>query len=356
MVVVKKEYVLDPPSKGKEELSIANLSNMFLNSSLDVQEIFERFVGELRKSFDISWSSITLIFDNDLYLLALSSKIGSGWKAGERIPIKGTGTEWVAAHKKAVVESDISQESRFITRESPLNQGICSIAYLPLVTGDKTIGSLIVASCKPNAYSQSHMTFLGQLADQIAVPIKHSQLYTEVREKIRVDGLTGLLNRRSLSEIMSIEIKQHSRYGGVFSLIILDLDSFKGVNEKHGYQVGDAILRDVGVTIKSMIRNADQVFRYGSDEFAILLPNTSIEAANQVADRFQQLITSATTARDVVVTISMGLAIWPNDGLVENEIVDAAETSLHSAKQAGGNQSQCLSGIQPSLDYTEVSY
>jgi len=341
--------------KREEELSITNLSRIFMVSNLEVQGAFEEFSEELRQLFDISWSAVTVAFDDNLCFLALSSKIGSAWQTGERIPIKGTGTESVVAHKKAVVESDISQESRFITRESYLDQGVRSIAYLPLMTKDEAIGSLIVASCKPNAYSQRDTTLINQLACEIAMPIKDSRLYAEVREKTRVDELTGLPDRHSLDETISAEITQHSRYGGVFSLIILDIDSFKAINDKYGHQVGDEILRDVGITAKSMTRNADQVFRCGSDEFAILLPNTAIDGANRVAERIQQLVASTAEARNIPVTISIGVANWPNNGLVANEIIGATDTALHTAKRAGGNQSRCFSGVQPSIEHTGAS-
>ncbi|GAH05505.1 unnamed protein product, partial [marine sediment metagenome] len=160
----------------------------------------------------------------------------------------------------------------------------------------------------PNAYSQRHIMLLEQLASQIAMPVENSRLYAEAEEKARTDELTGLLNRRSLDEMIASEIGRHSRYGGVFSIIILDLDSFKAFNDNYGHLAGDKILRQVGSIMKSTIRGADQAFRYGGDEFAILLPQTTIEAASEVAGRVRQQIASEVKTGRIPITASLGLA------------------------------------------------
>ncbi|MCK4387932.1 MAG: sensor domain-containing diguanylate cyclase [Dehalococcoidia bacterium] len=339
-VSMEKEYLREQLSEREKELSVINRSSAIISSSFDIQGVFGSFVEELRKIVDVSWAAVVLIGDNDLCFLAVSSEIGSAWKVGEQVPIKGTATEWVVTHKKTMVESDLSQESQFVTAESHLKQGIHSIAYLPLIAKDKAIGSLIVASRHPNAYSKRHIMFLEHLASQIAMPIENSQLYAEVAEKARIDGLTGLLNRRSLDEVMASEISRCSRYGGVFSLIIIDLDNLKAFNDNYGHLAGDNLLREIGNLMRNSIRNADQAFRYGGDEFAILLPNTSIDAANRVAERTRKQAASKVTAGNIQITASLGLASWPANGISANEVIEAADMALYHAKRSGGNQSQ----------------
>ncbi|MFC1986634.1 diguanylate cyclase, partial [Chloroflexota bacterium] len=337
-VSMEKEYLREQLREREDELSLINRSTVIIASSLDIQEIYGSFIEELKKEVDVSWAAIVLIEGNSLHVLALSSEIGSAWEVGERIPIKGTATEWVAKHKQALVESDLLQESKFSTGKKHLKQGVRSIVYLPLVVEDKAIGSLIVASRHPNAYSQRHLNLLQQLASQITMPVENSRLYAEVEEKTRTDELTGLLNRRSLDEVMASEIDRNSRYGGVFSLIILDLDSFKTFNDNYGHLAGDKLLRQVGSVIRNSVRSADRAFRYGGDEFAILLPNTSIDAANQVAERIRKQLASKAIAGYVPVTASLGLADWPTNGRGANEIIAAADAALYDAKRGGGNQ------------------
>jgi len=342
-VSMEKEYLREQLSEREEELSVINRSSAIITSSLAIQGIYDSFIEELKKVVDVSWAAIVLIGENDAYFLALSSEIGSTWKVGEQVPIKGTAMEWVVTHKKAMVESNLSRESQFVTEECHLQQGVCSIAYLPLIAKGRAIGSLIVASRHPNAYSQRHIMFLEQLVSQIAMPIENSRLYAEVEEKARVDKLTGLLNRRSLDEVMASEISRHARYGGVFSLITLDLDSFKAFNDNYGHLAGDKLLGEIGSIVKNTIRRGDQAFRYGGDEFTILLPNTPIAAANRVAERIRKQVASKRTAGYIPVTASLGLASWPADGIGADEIIGAADAALYDTKRSGGNRSRCAS-------------
>lgn len=345
-VSLEKEFLRQQLSEREKELSVLNRSSTIITSSLDIQAVFDSFVKELRKVVDVGWAAVVLIGDSHLYFLALSSKIGSAWKVGERVASQGTATEWVVTHKKAMVESDLSQPSRFVTAGPHLKQGVHSIAYLPLIVKGRAIGSLIVASRHPNAYSRRHMMLLKQLASQVALPIENTRLYAEVAEKARVDELTGLLNRRSLDEMLVTEINRQSRYGGVFSLIILDVDSLKTVNDNYGHLAGDELLRQIGVITKKAIRGADQAFRYGGDEFAMLLPNTSLGAANQVAERVRKQVASEVMAGDIPVTASLGLASWPANGRGANEVMAAADAALYQAKRSGGNQSYCAGNLQ----------
>ena len=354
-VSMEKEYLWEQLKEREEELSVINRSSAIITSSFDIQTIYDSFIQELKKVVEVSWAAIALIEKDEIHLLALSSDIGSPWQAGKRMPIKGTATEWVATHRKSIVESDLSQASKFTTGKYHLKQGVRSIAYLPLMAKGEVIGSLIVASRHPNAYSQRHIKLLEQLASQIAMPVENSRLYAKAEEKARIDELTGLLNRRSLDEQIPNEIGRHSRYGGTFSIIILDLDSFKAFNDNYGHLAGDKLLKQISNIMKNAIRNADQAFRYGGDEFAITLPQTAIDAAHKVAERVRQQVASKIKTGYIPVTVSLGLASWPADGIGPNELIGAADVALYQAKRSGGNQSHCASGTLLPLDDTMVS-
>lgn len=146
--------------------------------------------------------------------------------------------------------------------------------------------------------------------------------------------------RVCIDELIAGEISRHSRYGAFFSVMILDLDSLKAFNDHHGRLTGDKLLRRIGGILKTAVRSTDQIFRYGGDEFIILLPNTRINGAYQVAERIRNQLASKLKTESISITVSLGLASWPVDGMESSEIIAAADTALSLAKRHGGNQSQ----------------
>jgi len=344
---IEKEYLHERLREQDEEITLINHLTTIITSSVSIQMIFEGFAQELKKVVSVDWASIAVIDGDELYFMALSSTVGSAWQTEERIPLKGTATEWVYQEKRSLYEADLKRHHRFWTGEYHLQQGSRSIVYLPLTITDHCIGSLIVASHKPNAYSRSQIKLLERVALQIAAPIENAQLYIRVEQKSRIDELTGLFNRRHFEERLKEEISRHSRYGNEFSIFMLDLDNFKSYNDVYGHPAGDIILNQLGKIIKSSVRNADQAFRYGGDEFVAILPETTREDAWGVAERVREQIAEEMERQTIAITSSIGLASYPSDGVMADELVDVADTTLYYAKRTGGNRSYLSSKILP---------
>jgi diguanylate cyclase (GGDEF)-like protein/putative nucleotidyltransferase with HDIG domain len=270
--------------------------------------------------------------------MVLSSTIGSAWQPGERIPLEGTATQIVCREKKSLYEPDLRRHQRFSAGEAHLQQGIRSVAYLPLGVTDRTIGSLILASREPNAYSRSQIRLLEKVALRIAAPIENAQLYARLEQKSRIDELTGLFNRRYFEERLKEELSRHSRYGDVFSIFMIDLDKFKAYNDVYGHPAGDILLNHIGRIIRNSVRSIDQAFRYGGDEFIVILPQTAKDAAHAVAERVLRQIAEEMEKRAIAVTCSIGLASYPADGILSGELIDTADAALYQAKRTGGNR------------------
>jgi diguanylate cyclase (GGDEF)-like protein/putative nucleotidyltransferase with HDIG domain len=335
---MEKEYSHEQLREQDEEVTLLNRLTTIITSSVSVQMIFEGFAQELKKVVDADWATIALIDGSELYFMALSSTIGTAWQPGEKISLEGTATELVYRERQAVYEADLKRHSRFWTGERHLQQGIRSIVYLPLSVTDHNIGSLIFASRKPNAYNRSQIKLLEKVALQIAAPIENAQLYARMEQRARIDMLTGLFNRHHFEERLEEEISRNSRYGDVFSIFMIDLDDFKTYNDVHGHPVGDILLSQIGKIIKSSVRNADQAFRYGGDEFVVILPRTASDDAYVVAERVRERIAEEMKKRSIAVTCSIGLASYPADGVLASELVGVADTALYRAKRAGGNR------------------
>ena len=354
-VSVEKEYLREQLIKREKELSLVNRLASVITSSLNIQEIYDTFVTELKEVVDVEWATIALTEGGELYFQALSTEIGTPWQTGEKIPLKGTATEWVVSHKKYLVEFDLDSKSKFWTGELHRRQGVRSIAYLPLLVKDEVIGSLIVGSRRPNAYSLEQLNLLERLAHQISMPAENARLYSRAEQRARVDELTGLFNRRHFDETLGQEIDRHSRYGGKLSLLLIDLDNFKGYNDTLGHLAGDKLLAQIGQLIKGPVRSVDITYRYGGDEFAVILPQSSSEEAFGVAERIRELIAAEMASRQIAITASIGLASWPSEALVPDEIVNVADSALYYAKRTGRNRTYVASKMLPSVTEPAVS-
>jgi GAF domain-containing protein len=157
---LEKEYLQEELRKREQELALINRLANVITSSLNIRDVYGAFIAELKQVVDVNWGTIALIEGDELCFEVLSTEVGSTWQAGEKIPLKGTGTEWVANRKKALVEPDLTKNTRFKTGEDHLKWGIRSIIYLPLVVKNEAIGSLIIASRQPNAYTPGQVRLL----------------------------------------------------------------------------------------------------------------------------------------------------------------------------------------------------
>ncbi len=348
-VPMEKEYLRAQLRAREQELIVTSRAASFICSSLDVQSAFGSSIKELTSLLEVHWAAIVLLQDSSLYFMAAWADGDTIWQVGERVSSAGMMTDVVVETKEALYVPDLSRETRFPGLQR-FSDRLKSVLCLPLVGRGGATGSLYVAAHRTNAYNQRQISLLGQLASQIAMPVENAWLYAKTQEMARVDQLTGLLNRRSFDEMLVNEIRRCSRYGGIFSIIILDLDSLKAYNDTYGHVAGDKLIKQIGTSIKTSIRVVDYAFRYGGDEFAVLLPQTPTNAAAQVAERIRKRVLqigdgqSGYDYASVPVTASLGLAMWPVDGAGQNEIIAAADDALYQAKRKGGNMVLSVSG------------
>jgi len=155
------------------------------------------------------------------------------------------------------------------------------------------------------------------------------------------DGLTGAYNRRFLESKLEEEFNRHKRYGGVYSIIIFDIDHFKNVNDSFGHQCGDFIIKSITARVSSLIRNVDYVARYGGEEFCCVLPETGIQAAARIAERFREAVSQLENNFDdnvIKVTISLGVAEFREDIASSSQLMKKADEALYTAKKEGRNR------------------
>ena len=210
--------------------------------------------------------------------------------------------------------------------------------FCPIKNQGVLTGIFALGNKQSGIYSQEDLEMTMAVASQVGLIIDNAQHYSQALLKANTDGLTGLYNHRHFHERLEQEIARSSRFGSTFSIILADIDLFKVYNDNYGHLAGDEVLRRMGEYIKSSIRSIDIAARYGGEEFAVILPETRLIDAQVVAERIRKTIETKTSSRAMPVTVSIGVASWPIDGVMKEELINRADKALYQAKQTGRNR------------------
>ncbi len=209
----------------------------------------------------------------------------------------------------------------------------------PLRFRGKVTGAIItVFTGKERDLLESSRRLLSIFASQSAVAIQNVLLYKKSQELSVTDGLTGVFNHRYFQEQMETELNRAQRYDHSFSLLIIDLDNFKDINDNYGHLKGDMVLRKIAAAIGDTVRDSDIVARYGGDEFVILLPETDKKGAVAVSGRIREAIAGINFEIAEKVNISVGVSAYPDDGVCSGGLVAKADNALYTAKDQGRNR------------------
>jgi diguanylate cyclase (GGDEF)-like protein/putative nucleotidyltransferase with HDIG domain len=220
---------------------------------------------------------------------------------------------------------------------NPVLADSASGVALPILYADQLLGVLYVETASPANFSEEDLLLLHTLADLIAGALHNALSFQKAREQAVTDGLTGVKTHRFFMDALSAEWKRSTRTGRPFTLVLIDVDRFKFVNDLQGHLEGDLVLKRLGETFERGCRNWDVVARYGGDEFVILMPETDAEQALQVAQRLRSTIESDRMLQAKKTTASFGLATFPLHGSTPQELLQVADASMYTSKHQGGN-------------------
>lgn len=215
----------------------------------------------------------------------------------------------------------------------------------PMIAKGQTIGVIAVADLAPGKFDNRMLRLLELFADQAAIALENARLYAAIRQMAITDDLTGLYNRRGFFQLARREFERADRSARPLSVILLDIDHFKLVNDEYGHAIGDQVLHDIAETCQKHVRSIDVIGRYGGEELIVLLPDADLTTACIIAERLRQAISEtqvqihqSTPAKFVRITASMGIA--SKDHNIEQEldqVIKQADALLYVAKQSGRN-------------------
>jgi diguanylate cyclase (GGDEF)-like protein/putative nucleotidyltransferase with HDIG domain len=220
---------------------------------------------------------------------------------------------------------------------APVLEDSAAAVALPLLYADQLHGVLYVETVEPREFTVEELQLLETLADLISGALHSALTFQKAQEQAITDGLTRVKTHRFLMETLSSEWKRATRAGRPFSLVLIDLDRFKFVNDFYGHLEGDLVLRRVGEILEENCRRSDIVARYGGDEFVVLMPETNVEQARQLAGKLRSWVCSDELLRSKNVTGSFGVASFPVHGSTPQELIQVADASMYLSKHQGGN-------------------
>ena len=307
-----------------------------LDSAADRKDVTEAVLSVLHDTFTFRHSAVLTVEmgeDGREELVMQASRGYSELRTGAlRLRLDEPGITTEAARTGRLVHvPDVRLDPRYIRG---VEQGRSEVA-VPLLAGGRLIGVLDVESTAVNAFGPEDLETLELFSKQVALALQRANVFEEVRRQAMTDGLTGLLNQRYFNDKLAREIQRSGRTGRPFTLVLLDLDDLKHINDRLGHVVGNRAIMAVGEALERHVRSIDAAARFGGDEFALVLSETDGEAALATVERLQAELREVELGGDLRVSVSAGLATWRRELHDVRQVVEAADRALYRAKALG---------------------
>jgi diguanylate cyclase (GGDEF)-like protein len=325
-------------TNSKPELAILHDVAKALTSSLNLDSILQTIMEKVAAYFKPdTWS--LLMTDDEHHELYFAIAVGDASASLKSVRLKiGEGIAgWVAQHGKPLLVPDVSKDERFAARIDEMTRWKTrSILCVPLASKNRILGVIQLINVETGGFGTNELMLLQAMADYAAIAIDNARAVEKIQELTITDDCTGLYNARHLYDSIEAEVNRSARFGYEFSVVFLDLDHFKQVNDTCGHLIGSRLLGEIGGAIKQHLRLIDYAFRYGGDEFVVLLPQTDKQAALIVARRLRDLMRTTYfhlgEGIDLNVRSSMGLATYPEDAKSSHDLIRQADEMMYTVK------------------------
>lgn len=336
--------------QAEQRLNALHKIALSLSTTLDLSRLLETILEQLGQLWGYHHGAI-LLHDPETDDLVVAASRAYSHGPGQRIPA-GLGICGAVFHCGIpLVINDVTKDDRYIQGVA----GAHSELAVPLVWEGRVLGVLNVESHQVNAYSETDLDLLTTVAEQAAATIGNARLHQETHHLVITDQQTGLFNYRHFQEQLAAAVREAQLMATPTSLLMVDLDFFKRCNDTYGHPTGDAVLQQLARVLRESCRADDQVFRYGGEEFTIILPGTADADALGVAERIRErvgqhaFVTRSGRRLDFPITVSIGVASYPRDGLSEVNLLIAADTAMYAAKAGGRNRVVSAAAGAPAL-------
>lgn len=327
------------------ELTISQEVSNIIYSRLDYKEIIDAILEIIGRSVDCHLCGLLFVDEESKTEIIVEIKYPTAQQEIDNFKLKMVETfnrltgEKLLTEQVTIRQPD-GQEPNVDNTVVETRNILGSYQVNLLMANGRPIGMLAITNSFPNAFTNEDLKTFSIIARHSSIAINNTLLHKKIKELSITDGLTGLYVYRYFNDMLDKEIVRSARYQQRFSLIMLDLDGFKEVNDTFGHPQGDVVLKEVARILKRVCREVDIAARYGGEEFAVILPETDMEGAYILADRIRMVIKNyAFGMKDSIInlTASLGVASYPESGATKTDLIKQVDRALYKVKADGKN-------------------
>jgi diguanylate cyclase (GGDEF)-like protein len=344
-------------NKLEEQVHRAELLNQLIrlfSSSLQIDEILEKVVA---KSTEVLGDTSFIVLSDDVQHLKLEAAFSKDRDRLIKMLITTVNTGGYPLNKDFLAEvlqrkgtilvpnlqhANVSDDMRTFVDK----YGLSSLIAVPILSKDNVLGAFIAMSTESAPFTNEDVSTASALADFTAIALENAGLFAELQRSAITDPLTSVYNTRFFHEVLGRETARSDRYSLPLALLMIDIDSFKVINDTHGHVVGNKVLKHIAKILQFTVRNTDFVFRCGGDEFGVVLPGTNLEGAMHVAEKILQKVATSDILTSMGysggVTVSIGLSEY-HRGTHFETLVAEADQALYASKRSSKN---CVRAFQ----------
>ncbi len=332
--IISKHSLMTLVKQQADELDALKRIGLNLTSSLDLQIVLETVVTEAMKLIKNSRAAHIFLYSHGALDFGASLDSEGVSNKPVSMPRPNGLTYLVVNNGLPIIVEDMKTHPLY--KDAP-REWHGSIIGIPLKFSNSIVGVMNISRSTTGGFSRSELRLMGLLADQAAVAISNANLHKGVTELANTDSVTGLPNRRALDERLQDEIRYAKSRNSRFSVVMMDLDGFKNVNDTLGHSIGDDVLRDVFNYLAEKMRATDFLARYGGDELTLIMRDSDIEVAEIVTNKIVDLMKAYSFpipgSKPILLGITAGIAVYPLHSHTASDLLRAADAALYRAKK-----------------------